>query len=93
MAALALRDSGRGRHVIVRSLDYLAARLSASVSPYSLAWAVIALSAYGHEGADRLHGQLEAAAASRIPGLPTRVLAMTALALEQPPFTFEEVRR
>ena len=94
MAVLALRDSGHGREGIVqRSLDYLAARFSASLSPYSLAWALIALSAYGHAGADRLCGQLEASTASRIWVLPPRVLAVAALALEQPAFTFEEVER
>jgi hypothetical protein len=94
MAVLALRDSGRGQEVIVhRSLDYLAARLSTSLSPYSLAWALIALSAYGHEGADRLRGQLELGTVSRIPVLPPRVLAVAALALEEPALTFEEVEQ
>jgi len=94
MAVLALRDSGHGRKAIVwRSLDYLAARLSTSRSPHSLAWALIALSAYGHEGTDRLRGQLEAGTTSRIWVLPPRVLAVAALALEQPAFTFEEVQR
>jgi hypothetical protein len=92
MAVLALRDSGHAREVIVhRSLDYLAARLYTSLSPYSLAWALIALSAYGHEGADRLRGQLEAGTDSRIWRLPARALAITSLALERPAFTFEEV--
>jgi len=94
MAVLALRDSDHGREAIVRrSLDYLAARLSTSLSPYSLAWALMALSAYCHEGATRLRGQLEAGTASRIWVLPPRVLAVAALALEEPAFTFEEFER
>jgi hypothetical protein len=68
-----------------RSLDYLVARLSISPSPYSLAWAVIALSAYGYAGADRLRRQLEAATIPQMATLPARVLAIAALALEEPP--------
>jgi len=94
MAVLALRHSAYRREGIVqRSLDYLAARLSTSLSPYSLAWAVMALSAYGHEGAGRLCSRLQEGAASKASVLPARVLALTALALEHPAFTFEEVIR
>lgn len=92
MAALALRDTRHSREPVVhRSLDYLAGRLKSSLSPYSLAWALIALSAYGHEGAGPLRGRLEAATLSRIGALPTRVLALTALALEEPAFPFNAV--
>lgn len=91
MAALALRDSGQGRGAIVhRSLDYLVARLSASFSPYSLAWAVIALASHDHEGVSRLRSQLEASLRSRIARAPSRVLGIAALALEHPTFGFEE---
>jgi hypothetical protein len=91
MAALALRDSGQGRGVVVdRSLDYLVARLSPSFSPYSLAWAVIALSAYGHEGAGRLRSRLEISLESRMTKMPARLLGIVALALERPTFAFEE---
>jgi len=91
MAALALRDSGQGRSAIVhRSLDYLVARLSASFSPYSLAWAVIALASHDHEGVSRLRSQLEASLRSRIARTPARVLGIAALALEDPTFVFEE---
>jgi hypothetical protein len=94
MAVLALRHSAHGREGIVqRSLDYLAARLSTSLSPYSLAWALIALSAYGHKEAGRLRSRLKEGAASKVSELPARVLALTALALEQPAFTFEEAIR
>lgn len=94
MALLALRHSAHGQEGIIQpSLDYLAERLNASLSPYSLAWAAIALSAYSHEGAGRLRGRLEASAASRLAVLPSHVLALTALALEQPPFNFREVDR
>jgi hypothetical protein len=91
MAVLALRDSRDGREVVVpRSLDYLVARLSASFSPYSLAWAVIALSAYGHEGASPLRSQLEGCLGSQMAKMSTRVLGIAALALEHPTFAFEE---
>jgi hypothetical protein len=91
MAVLALRDSIHAHGTIVhRSLDYLATRLNASLAPYSLAWALIALSAYGHRGADLLRSQLEQGVAPRIHVLPPRVLAIAALALEEPPYTFAE---
>jgi len=91
MAALALRDSGQGRGAIVhRSLDYLVARLSTSFSPYSMAWAVIALASHDHEGVSRLRSQLEASLRSRIARAPSRVLGIAALALEHPTFAFEE---
>lgn len=91
MAALALRDSAHCRKTVVRrSLDYLVARLGSAFSPYSLAWAAIALSAYGHEGASRLRSQLEDCLRSQISKMPARILAMAALALERPTFAFEE---
>jgi hypothetical protein len=94
MAVLALRHSAHRREGLVqRSLDYLATRLNTSPSPYSLAWAVMALSAYGHEGAGRLRIRLKERAASKVSALPARVIALTALALEQPAFTFEEAIR
>jgi hypothetical protein len=92
MAILALRHSPHASHAIVhRSLEYLPRRLNASCSPYSLAWAVLALSAYEHPGAAELRERLEAAIASRMAVFPPRTLALAALALEQPPFTFEEI--
>jgi hypothetical protein len=91
MAALALRDSAHRRETVVRrSQDYLVARLGPSFSPYSLAWAVIALASHGHEGASRLRSQLEASLRSRIARTPSRVLGIAALALEDPTFVFEE---
>lgn len=94
MAVLALRDSAHAREGIIRrSLDYLATRLSFCNSPYSLAWAVIALSAYVHEGSGRLKTRLEASIASRVEAIPPRILAVAALALEQPTFAFAEIAR
>lgn len=91
MAVLALRDCGPAHETLqVRSLDYLGRRLEGSSSPYSLAWAVMALSAYGNRGADHLRSQLERCAAARSDTLPHRVLALAALALEDPPYTFQE---
>ena len=92
MAALALRDSVHGREPVVHgSLDYLVARLTPADSPYSLAWAVIALSAYGHEGADWLRSQLKASILPRIAAVPARILALAALALGVPAFQYDEV--
>jgi hypothetical protein len=71
--------------------DYLATRLNTSCSPYYLAWALIALSAYGHRGSGHLRGQLEVGTASRLTALPNRVLGIAALALEQPSFTLGEI--
>jgi hypothetical protein len=92
MVTLALRHSIYGREpVLLRSLDYLVARLTPAHSPYSLAWAVIALSAYGHEGADQLRSQLKASILPRIAAVPARILALAALALEVPAFQYDEV--
>jgi hypothetical protein len=94
MALLALRGSAhRGATIVPRSLDYLAARLNESPSPYSLAWALMALNAFGHPGADQLRRGLEAYTGSSLESLPGRVLALLALALEQPAFTFEGTTR
>lgn len=91
MAALALLHSGHGKEAVVRrSLDYLVVRLEAADFSYSLAWATIALSAYGHEGADRLRSRLEASLVSRITKVSAPILGVAALALERPAFAFEE---
>jgi hypothetical protein len=94
MALLALRSSAHSQHSLVpQSLEYLHDRLSRTLSPYSLAWAVLALTAYGHAGADHLRKQLDLATAARLFSLPSRTLAVTALALEQPSFSFEGMGR
>ena len=94
MALLALRDSSSGREVLLRrSLDYLGTRLEGSSSPYSLAWAVMALSAHGHQGANRLKSRLEQSATAKLDELPHRNLALAALALEDVPYVFEEFPR
>jgi len=91
MAVLALRGCGPAYEILLnRSLNYLATRLEGSSSPYSLAWAVMALSANGHRDADHLRRQLECCAAARSDALSQRVLALAALALEDPPYLFEE---
>ncbi len=94
MALLALRDGSPGYEALLnRSLDYLKARLEGSCSPYSLAWAVMALSAHGHEGAHRLKNRLERCAAAKLDQLPRHVLALVSLASEDIPFTFQEPSR
>ena len=92
MALLALRGLAQADQLLVRaSSDYLARLELMPQSMYSLAWAVIALSAYGHEGAHRLRQQLERAVITQADIGSTRVLALAALALEDPPYTFQEV--
>ena len=92
MTLIALRGCVQADRLLFRaSLDYLARRLEISQSIYSLAWAVMALSAYGHEGACRLRKQLEKAVTARADIGSTRVLALAALALEDPAYTFQEV--
>ena len=92
MALLALRGFAHaGQPLVHTSLDYLATRFDAAQSTYSLAWAVIALSAYGHEGAHRLRQQLEKTVITQADIGLTRVLALAALALEDPPYTFQAV--
>lgn len=90
MALLALRHSIHANQAIVhRSQNCLFGRMGPSRSPYSLAWAVLALSAYAHEGSDAMRSQLETAIASRIDALPSRILGVAALAMEQPVFRFD----
>mgnify|MGYP004702560885 CR=1 FL=1 len=89
MAVLALHDfRPQGQGQVEASLDYLVARLSEASSPYSLAWGTIALSAYAHEGAHRLRSQLEEWTLAKLNRLPNRVLALAALSLEDPPYSF-----
>jgi len=92
MALLSLRGLTQADLPLVRtSLDYLAKRLEDSQSMYSLAWAVMALSAYSHGGARRLRQELEKAVTTQPAIGSTRVLALAALALEDPPYIFQEV--
>lgn len=94
MAVLALRDfHPEGERKVEASLDYLAARLREASSPYSLAWGVMALSAYAHDGAHRLRNQLEERTLAKLNRLPDRVLALAALSLEYPPYTVVRTER
>lgn len=91
MALLALRSSVYDNQPLVnRSLDYLADRFELSRPPYSLAWASMALSAHHHPSASNLKARLEAATKVNLSELPVRTLALVALALEEPTFTFWE---
>ncbi len=94
MALLAVRNGSPGHEVLLRrSLDYLGTRLEGSSSPYSLAWASMALEAHGHQDVDHLRNLLADSAAAKLDSLPHRVLALVALALEDVPYTFEEPSR
>lgn len=91
MAVLALSDARPTYENLLRdALGYLAIRIEKSSSAYSLAWAAIALSANGHDDAGRARSQLERCTAARFERLPQRVLALAALALENPPYPFQE---
>ena len=94
MAVLALHAfRPQGQTQVEVSLDYLAARLREASSPYSLAWGVMALSAYGHEGAHLLRSQLAEWTLAKLDTLPERALALAALSLEDPPYTFVRTER
>jgi len=94
MAVLALHAFlPHGKSQVETSLDYLAARLREATSPYSLAWGTMALSAYAHDGTHRLRNQLEEWTLAKLNRLPDRVLALAALSLEDPPYTFGRTKR
>lgn len=92
MALLALRGRAPTQDDPIRmALEYLFIKLTSSRSAYSLAWGVMALGAYGDLHTGYLHRQLESILpdASAV-NLPPRILALVALALEDPPFSFRE---
>ena len=93
MAVLALYAFQLGQSQVETSLGYLAARLREATSPYSLAWGVMALSAYAHDGTHGLRNQLEEWTRAKLDRLPDRVLALAALSLEDPPYTFVRTER
>ncbi len=84
MALLALKDSG-GHPNISRALDYLSGRAEQLSSPYSLAWAVMALAAHRLDSVSALQDRLHRRVANG-DELPLRTVALCALALEQPVF-------
>jgi hypothetical protein len=92
MALLALRERSPSQADPIRpALDYLSNKLTSSRSAYSLAWGVMALSAYDDLRAEQLLHQLESVlSSSSAVNLPPRILALAVLALEDPPFTFRE---
>ena len=93
MAVLALADARLSYVNLLRdALGYLAIRIEKSSSAYSLAWSAMALSATGHGDAGHARSQLERCTAARFERLPQRVLALAALALEDPPYAFKEAR-
>jgi hypothetical protein len=58
-----------------------------------MAWAAMAMSANGHGDAGHARSQLECCTAARFETLPQRALALAALALEDPPYLFQEERQ
>ena len=94
MALLALRDcASNGAPQVTQAISYLGTRLNASSSPYSLAWAVMALSSYGDPRSSMLRDRLENVVSRKLETVPTAVLALTALALEETPYSFREGQR
>ena len=78
---------------IRKALDYVATRLTSSRSTYSLAWATMALAAHDDHRATKLRRHLEEVlVTSDLTRLPVRCLALAALALEEPTFTFQEFK-
>jgi hypothetical protein len=94
MALLGLRPfSPALDSVASKALDYLVRRFEFSASPYSLAWAIMALAAYGRTEAPSFSSRLgQMLQPNVIDRLPARVLALAALALDNPVFTFQENR-
>ena len=90
MALLGLRDFRRRDEPIIKTaLDYLHDRLVASESIYSLAWAALAMKAWNHEQSGVITRQLEDRVVARdMDRHSVRTLALAALALETPPYTF-----
>ena len=92
MSLLALRGRSPSQADPIRlALDYLVNKLTSGRSTYSLAWGVMALSAYDDLRAEQLLHQLESVlSGSSAANLPPPILALAVLALEDPPFTFRE---
>lgn len=88
MALLALHGVvDRNQPIISKSLDYLSLRLRKSESLYSLAWGVLALDWWSHNGSGDLTGRLRDRLASMDPSLvPVRTLALAVIACEPPSF-------
>jgi hypothetical protein len=94
MALMALRDSEyKHASAVSKALDYLGSRFNGSRSPYSLAWAVMALTAYGDSKVGALRRSLETAIDGNFREAPIAVLALAALALETPVYAIGDVRR
>lgn len=90
MALLALRDPAlKELREVSGGLDYLARRITVVRSAYTLAWATMALHAHGHPAAN-LATSLLRSRPSPWMAESTQALALSALALEDPPFTLEE---
>lgn len=83
MALLALREPCAQVHSAV---EYLSRRVPSLRSPYSLAWCAMALNQEAVIAALR-------SSLVEVEKQPRHVLALAALALEEPPFRFEEIER
>ena len=88
MALLALQGKVEpSQPIITGSLDYLVLRLKDSKSLYSLGWATLALSAWGHRECDGMLARLRQQLVSiDLASVPARSLAMGILACDPPPF-------
>lgn len=73
---------------LVQATRYLSSRLPLCRSVYSLAWGVIAFAAYHHPTLVACTELLDRYVGGAIARTPTHTLALAALALEQPTFTF-----
>ena len=90
MTLLALRDPDlKDTREVTSGVDYLAQRIGSVRSAYTLAWAAMALSAHRHPSASLAASALRSRQ-SPWASEPTQTLALSALALEDPPFTFKE---
>ena len=94
MALLALRPFTAASNAVEgKGTAYLARCVASLASPYSLAWATVALTAYDHlDAVSCRHRLAERLTDEGVDRLPVGILALSALALEMPPFTFQGTR-
>lgn len=87
MALLALQGAYRSDEpLIATAFDYLHRRLMTSDSLYSLAWALLAMNTWRYPQAGTIDQRLnECLITSNMDKVPSRTLALVALALETPP--------
>lgn len=93
LLALATTPNDAPAALLLRSVEYLSDRARSIRSPYTLAWITLALAAYNDPRSREAQQQLSIVAERAALNLPPHAAAISALALEEPPFDFKEVSR